>query len=84
MAKNDVQVNFRMPLELKSRLEKAATDNNRSLTAEIVSRLELTLDQSISPVALSITEDIVERVVRKIREEERLSTSQPKGSSTKG
>lgn len=39
MTKKDVQVNFRMPEELKSELEKAAVANGRSLTAEIVKRL---------------------------------------------
>lgn len=39
MTKKDVQVNFRMPEELKTALEKAAVANGRSLTAEIVQRL---------------------------------------------
>lgn len=43
MAKNDVQVNFRMPAELKAQLEKEAAENNRSLTSEIVARLEKSL-----------------------------------------
>lgn len=40
MTKKDVQVNFRMPEALKAELEIASKANNRSLTAEIVSRLE--------------------------------------------
>ncbi|MDH0519954.1 Arc family DNA-binding protein [Achromobacter xylosoxidans] len=35
-----VQVNFRMPAELKDKLEAAAKEAGRSTTAEIVSRLE--------------------------------------------
>lgn len=43
MSKKDVQVNFRMPETLKAELEIASKANNRSLTAEIVSRLETSL-----------------------------------------
>lgn len=39
-----VQVNVRMPKALKARLVGAATDADRSLTAEIVRRLEDSLD----------------------------------------
>lgn len=40
MARNDPQVNFRMPQELRDKLESAAKANSRTLTAEIVARLE--------------------------------------------
>jgi len=40
MARNDPQVNLRLPAALKEQLQRAAEKNNRSLTAEIVSRLE--------------------------------------------
>lgn len=40
MSRSDPQVNFRMPAELKAKLEEAAARNKRSTTAEIVSRLE--------------------------------------------
>jgi len=40
MARNDPQVNMRMSEQLKSKLDEAATANNRSLTAEITARLE--------------------------------------------
>lgn len=43
MTKKDVQVNFRMPEALKAELEIASKANNRSLTAEIVDRLEFSL-----------------------------------------
>lgn len=39
MSKSELQVNFRIPIELKSRLESASKENNRSLTAELVTRL---------------------------------------------
>lgn len=40
MARNDPQVNLRMSEALKKRLDESAAANNRSLTAEITSRLE--------------------------------------------
>jgi hypothetical protein len=44
MGKADLQVNFRMPAELKAGLEDSAEANARSLTAEIVHRLRESLD----------------------------------------
>jgi len=40
MAKDYSQVNFRIPTKLKEDIEKAALDNERSITSELVSRLE--------------------------------------------
>ncbi|NWB63900.1 Arc family DNA-binding protein [Pseudomonas sp. F1002] len=40
MNRADLQVNFRMPASLKDELEALAKLNHRSLTAEIVARLE--------------------------------------------
>lgn len=40
MSKEELQVNFRMPASLKGELEALAKRNRRSLTAEIVARLE--------------------------------------------
>ncbi|RUV33398.1 Arc family DNA-binding protein, partial [Mesorhizobium sp. M7A.F.Ca.MR.148.00.0.0] len=40
MAREDPQINIRMPASLKLRLEDAALELGRSVTAEIVSRLE--------------------------------------------
>ena len=51
MARNDPLVNFRIPADLKDRLVQAASDNNRSITAELVMRLErsFALDMNINP-----------------------------------
>ena len=46
MARSDPQMNFRIPVELKEQLELAAKDNNRSLTAELVHRLNESLDNT--------------------------------------
>ncbi|RVD64718.1 Arc family DNA-binding protein [Mesorhizobium sp. M7A.F.Ca.ET.027.03.2.1] len=40
MAREDPQINIRMPASLKLRLEEAALELGRSVTAEIVARLE--------------------------------------------
>lgn len=40
MARNDPQMNLRVPMELKEKIEKAALDNGRTITAEAVFRLE--------------------------------------------
>lgn len=39
-ASEQVQVNFRMPADLKARIEAAAEANNRTTTAELVATLE--------------------------------------------
>lgn len=46
MARNDPQVNLRMSADLKDMLDQAAAENKRSLTAEIVARLEETFTRS--------------------------------------
>jgi predicted DNA-binding protein len=40
MSRADPQVNFRIPAELKAQLDSAAAKNKRSITAELVARLE--------------------------------------------
>lgn len=46
MARNDPQINFRVSADLKKRLEDAAEKNNRSITAELTSRIESSFDFS--------------------------------------
>ncbi|TBU86777.1 Arc family DNA-binding protein [Phytopseudomonas dryadis] len=48
MSRSDPQVNFRMPAELKAKLEEAAARNKRSTTAEIVARLEASFQETPS------------------------------------
>lgn len=50
MTKSDVQVNFRMPSALKVRLQEAASDNGRSMGAEVVHRLEKSFADDVSDV----------------------------------
>ena len=49
MSRDDAQVNFRMPHKLKDKLAAAAKQNHRSLTAEIVDRLENSFEQTGIP-----------------------------------
>lgn len=46
MAQEYSQVNFRIPSKLKEDIEKAAFANNRSITSELVSRLEQSFSQN--------------------------------------
>jgi len=50
MTRSDLQVNFRMPASLKAALEAAAKENHRSLTAELIARLESTFTPAESAV----------------------------------
>lgn len=49
MSRANPQVNFRIPPELKEQLESAAKENHRSITAELVARLEQSFKNVINP-----------------------------------
>ncbi len=51
-ADNLVQVNFRMPSDLRDRLKDAAKENSRSLNAEIVDRLTASFEENNIEAAL--------------------------------
>jgi hypothetical protein len=44
MAKDDPYFRLRVPENLKAQIEKSAAESNRSMTAEIISRLERSYD----------------------------------------
>lgn len=46
MAQEYTQVNFRIPVKLKEQIEEASLANNRSITAELVSRLEESFNEN--------------------------------------
>ena len=50
MSRDDLHFRLRIPAPLKEKIEAAAADNHRSMTAEIISRLEASFneDQSLS------------------------------------
>lgn len=49
MARSDPQLNFRIPVDLRERLETAAAHNKRSLTQELVERLEASFVSAAFP-----------------------------------
>ncbi|ENU56740.1 hypothetical protein L291_2497 [Acinetobacter guillouiae MSP4-18] len=55
MAKDYTQVNFRIPVDLKDRIDLAAAENKQSITAEIVERLESSFSNEVT-----ISSDIME------------------------
>ncbi len=46
MARNDPQMNLRVPMELKEKIEKTALENGRTITAEAVYRLERSFEKT--------------------------------------
>lgn len=65
MATEDVQTNLRLPADLKNRLVLSAAENNRSLSAEVASRLE----GSYAPGESYATQSQLERVFARISSE---------------
>ena len=49
MARNDPQMNLRVPMELKEKIENAALNNGRTITAEAVYRLEKSFEPDANP-----------------------------------
>ena len=47
MAREYSQVNFRIPTKLKEKIEESASTNERSITAELVARLEKSFEPEI-------------------------------------
>lgn len=54
MARTEPQVNIRIPAELKNLLETMASENGRSLTAEIVARLQQSFEARADATQLEI------------------------------
>ncbi|TKD32613.1 Arc family DNA-binding protein [Azotobacter chroococcum] len=76
MSRSDLQVNFRIPAELKARLEAAAKENRRSITAELVHRLEVTFSDDIESKPETDLPDIgaeLDFEIRKAEEHEQAS-----------
>lgn len=63
MARSDPQLNFRIPIELREKLESAAKENNRSLTGELVARLE----QSFETRDTDIAQDTVGAMLKSLK-----------------
>lgn len=54
MARTDPQVNFRIPERLNERLKESAAENNRSITQELVTRLEDSFDPMWAALKLAM------------------------------
>ncbi|MFI8146497.1 Arc family DNA-binding protein [Acinetobacter sp. ABJ_C5_2] len=68
MAKDYSQVNFRIPTKLKEDLEQKAKENERSLTAEIVVRLEESLSSKISSEEAIMWKEEAEALTAELRD----------------
>ena len=64
MAKNDPQVNFRCPPQLKAQLEIAASDAQRSLNAEIVARLWESLQKTDEHLVLPADRETLKEAMK--------------------
>lgn len=70
MARTDPQVNFRLPQELKDRLEQSAKENGRSVTSELVIRLEQSYHpKSVNVVNINIKDYLSEQAIKVFDEE---------------
>ncbi|VWB80415.1 Arc domain-containing protein [Burkholderia lata] len=50
MTSDDLQTNLRLPADLKAKLKQIADANNRSMNAEVVARLEESLERDVKGV----------------------------------
>lgn len=72
MARDEPQINFRIPADLKKRLDDASERSKRSLTAEIVGRLEESFASNPAPHVDEHTLDLfAERVGQVLDERDR-------------
>lgn len=67
MARAEPQVNIRIPAELKGLLESMASDNGRSLTAEIISRLQQSFEARAEAVQLEIVNEALKAQLESYR-----------------
>lgn len=67
MASEDVQTNLRLPADLKDRLVASAAENNRSLSAEVASRLSSTYEGG----PRMVSEEVLKSVFAELGENQR-------------
>lgn len=66
MARNDPQMNLRVPMELKENIEKAALDNGRTITAEAVFRLEQSFEKKFEGLGGIPTEELMKELAKRL------------------
>lgn len=62
MSRDDPQLRIRLPIELKEKIEVSAKENNRSMNAEIVQRLERTYLAELSDDEVLSAQDVIKIV----------------------
>lgn len=68
MSREDPQLRIRLPIELKEKIEGSAKNNNRSMNAEIVQRLDGSFLAEVSEDEVLSAEEAI-RIVSKARDE---------------
>jgi len=76
MARDEPQMNLRIPSDLKDKIEEAATANKRSVTAEVVARLEdsfvhLRPSMKVFTIDENSAQQIADKVVHSLDERDR-------------
>lgn len=66
MARNDPQMNLRVPMELKENIEKSALDNGRTITAEAVFRLEQSFEHKLDSLESVPTEELMKELAKRL------------------
>ena len=68
MARNDPQMNLRVPMGLKENIEKAALDNGRTITSEAVFRLERCFGNKFGDLKSVPTEELMKELAKRLDE----------------
>jgi hypothetical protein len=66
MARDDPQVNLRLPAALKERLDEASEQNKRSLTAEVVARLEESFERELGVLRQPVDDQTLDLFAEKV------------------
>lgn len=84
MSRTDPQVNFRMPSELKTKLEETAAQHKRSTTAELISRLETTfeLDELMAEMRAGDHRGVADMLISVLADNDRMAASGEQTFST--
>lgn len=68
MARTDPQINFRLPHELKNRIEQSAKENGRSVTQEVILRIEQSYSSNEKQCELTKLGDAICELTKEIQE----------------
>lgn len=79
MARDDPTIYMRLPADLKARLDAAAHENRRSVTAEVTARLQASFDAPFGDAALSAIRAFIDEAVRR-----ELADQLPKAAAKSG